>query len=173
MDQNPYASPAASGPPQSAAIPGSQLGQVKAIAICSIVQGSLEVVYGIFYIAMGTFFLIGGPNMGPGQGQMPAMEQEFIMTMMMVVYGVIGGLAILSGGFRIFAGVQYLRLRGRLLGIISFFAGLSNLLTCYCLPTAIGLCVWGCIIYFNPGVVQAFNLRKQGLSVAQIQQGQR
>ena len=29
MDQNPYASPAASGPPQSAAIPGSQLGQVR------------------------------------------------------------------------------------------------------------------------------------------------
>lgn len=177
MDQNPYASPAASGPPQSAAIPGSQLGQVKAIAICSIVQGSLEVVYGIFYIATFTSFLIGGLNMGPGQGQMPATEQEFMtrffMTTMMVVYAVIGGLAILSCGFRIFAGVQNLRLRGRLLGIISFFAGLPNLLTCYCLPTAIGLCVWGCIIYFNPGVVQAFNLRKQGLSVAQIQQGQR
>ncbi len=157
MSENPYASPTATGPSLQVGDPGKLLGQVKAIAICSIVQGALEIVLGGIYIAMGFLFQVIEPTQGAGGGQMPADQQEWMMTVMTGVYAGMGGLAIVIGGLRIIAGVQNLRLRGRVFAIIMFFAGLANVMTCYCLPTAIGLCVWGCIIYFNPGVVQAFN----------------
>ena len=157
MSQNPYASPTANGPSQQTSPPGQLLGQVQAIAICSIVQGALEIVMGGFYVAMGFLFQFFEPTQGAGGGQMPVADQEQMMIVMTGVYAGIGGLAIVVGGLRIIAGVQNLRLRGRVFAIVMFFVGLANVVTCYCLPTAIGLCVWGCIVYFNPGVVQAFN----------------
>ena len=167
---NPYASPTTTGSSKNFDPPGRLLGQVKAIAICSIVQGALEIILGGFYVAMAFLFPVIINNQGQAGAQMPAEEETMMLMIMGIVYGAGGGLSILAGGLRILAGIRNLQLKGRVLGIISFFVGLLNLLTCYCIFTAVGLCVWGCIIYFNPGVAQAFRLRQQGLSVAEIQQ---
>ena len=167
---NPYASPTTTGSPKNFDPPGRLLGQVKAIAICSIVQGTLEIIMGGIYVALAFLFPAMLNAQGQAGAQMPAEQATMMFMVMTLVYGAGGGLAILAGGLRILAGIRNLQLKGRVLGVIAFFVGLLNLLTCYCIFTAVGLCVWGCIIYFNPGVVQAFQLRRQGLSVAEIEQ---
>lgn len=167
---NPYASPTTTGSLKNFDPPGRLLGQVKAIAICSIVQGTLEIIMGGIYVAVAFLFPAMLNAQGQAGAQMPAEQATMMFMVMTIVYGGGGGLAILAGGLRILAGIRNLQLKGRVLGVIAFFVGLLNLLTCYCIFTAAGLCIWGCIIYFNPGVVQAFQLRRQGLSVAEIEQ---
>jgi hypothetical protein len=56
----------------------------------------------------------------------------------------------------------------RVFGIVTMIAGLGAMLTCYCAPTAIGLGVYGMIIYFNPAVAKAFALAKSGMKKDQI-----
>ena len=51
----------------------------------------------------------------------------------------------------------------RVFGIATMILGLTTVFTFYCAPTSIGLAVYGLIIYFNPAVVKAFQLRKAGM----------
>ena len=163
---NPYASPVTPSGPNPVGPISNMLGQMKAFAICSIVQGALEILVGSGTAAMGVIMPLSQPT---AQGSAPP-EVTQILMWMAVLYGVVGGLAVMTGGLRIVAGILNLKLKGRNLMIASLFVGLLNIFTCYCIPTAIGLCVWGCIVYFDNGVSQAFALRKQGLSIAEVEQ---
>ena len=168
--ENPYASPVSAGPaqPKGESV-GRLLGQVKAIAICSIVQDALEMLMAGFLLA--TAFMMAyimDPQAGVSSPPEVAEQVERMRTYWLIYNGVVGGLVFLAGALRLVAGIQNLRLRGRALGLSSFFVGLLGVATCYCKPTAIGLLVWGCIVYFNQSVAQAFRLRQQGMSVADI-----
>lgn len=146
------------------------VGQVKPLSICMIVQGVLEILMGGFYVAM-SFFMPAMMMAGQPPGQMTAQQQEMMQTMQMtfgLIYGIGGGAAILGGILRITAGIRGLYFRNRILGIIANFAGLLSVVTCYCLPTSIGLSVWGAIVHFNSPVKRAFALGDQGMKPSEI-----
>jgi hypothetical protein len=52
--------------------------------------------------------------------------------------------------------------------MVSIIAGLSSMLSCYCAPTAVGLLVYGLILFLNPAVKTAFQMVEQGHSVDQV-----
>jgi len=90
-------------------------------------------------------------------------------TFMLLIYGTSGLVGIIAGLLRVIAGIRGLSFRGYVLGIVSHFFGMLNLGTCYCLPTALGLCIWGCIVYFNPEVKYAFKLGADGQKASDIE----
>ena len=174
--ENPYSAPVKIDPDYRGDIGtggrGTYVRQVKALSICMIIQGALEILVGLGYIAMA--FVVpammnqpgfGGPNAGPQQAE----ELAMVRNILWMTYGLGGGVAILAGLLRIPAGIRGLYFRGYRLGLVSHFAGMLNLMTCYCIPTSFGLCIWGCIVYFNFDVKQAFKLGAQGHSSADIE----
>ena len=44
----------------------------------------------------------------------------------------------------------------------------ADVLTCYCLPTAVALAVYGLIVYLNPEVSEAFRMGEAGSEPAEI-----
>jgi hypothetical protein len=55
-------------------------------------------------------------------------------------------------------------LRGRVFGLVAMGVGLLTFFTAYCVPTAIGIAIYGIVVYLNESVIHAFELRKQGRS---------
>ncbi len=86
------------------------------------------------------------------------------MSMMRIVFGVESACAGVLGVLHLAAAYFGFDYRYRAFGITTLILGLCSLLTLYCAPTAIGLGIYGLIVYFNPAVVRAFELRKAGLS---------
>ena len=78
-----------------------------------------------------------------------------------------GGILILSIMHFVAAYLGF-KYRRRVFGIVSMIVGLGAMLTCYCAPTAIGLAVYGMIIYFNPAFAQAFAMGNAGMSKQDI-----
>ena len=105
-----------------------------------MVQGSLELVMGL---GVG----IGGPVMVAVEPQGAPPIAIFIILGL-----VMGGIGV----SRIFAGILNLKFRGRIFGIVINCIGFLSALTCYCAPTAIGVAVYGLVIYLNHDVVDAF-----------------
>src|SRR5205823_5880308 len=66
------------------------------------------------------------------------------------------------GLLRIVAGLFNIRYRRRGLGIAALAVGLVTMMTAYCAPTAIGLAVYGLIVYLNEPVVLAFQMGDSG-----------
>lgn len=170
---NPYSAPvegSVRGPMPSGAN-GTYVRQVKPLCICMTIQGVLEVLVGIGFAAMALVMPAVMLNQ-PGPGGAPAIQpeqQEFIRMIFWLTYGGGGLLTVIAGVVRIVAGVRGLYFRGYALGTTSHFLGLLSLMSCYCLPTAIGLCIWGSIVYFNSEVKQAFQLGAQGHDPEEIE----
>ena len=72
------------------------------------------------------------------------------------------------GGLNIAAGIKNLKYRSRTLGIAALCLGIVPVFTCYCAPTAIGILIYGLIIYLNRDVSRAFEMGEQGISPEQI-----
>ncbi len=168
---NPYSSPMMPGGPAPYAGPpgGGMLNQLKPLGICMTVQGGLEVAMGLMLVAFGLFFpqmfQTMAQNAGPGGPGPEDLEQLNQMSgWMLIYYSVVGGAAVVAGVLHIAGGVQLLRQRGRVLALVALFTGLLVMPTCYCLPTAIGLCVWGCVVLFNRAVVHALDHKHVGYS---------
>jgi hypothetical protein len=134
-----------------------------------MIQGVLEFLMGLLYIGLG----FGLPQLmrfqTQTQNQVPPEQMQMVQTFIVATYGVIGGVAMLAGFIRFMSGFRGLTFRSHGMGLASHFLGLINLGTCYCMPTAMGVCVWGCIVYFNSEVKQAFRLRDQGHEPADIE----
>ena len=179
-NENPYSTPATYAPNHQGPMPGGGSGayvrQVKPLCICMIIQGALEILVGIGYIvmafAMPAMILnqqgVVGPAGGP-PGPVQAEQLEFVKMILWLTCGGGGGIAISAGILRVVAGVRGLFFRSHSLGIVSHIFGMLNLMTCYCIPTSFGLCIWGCIVYFNFDVKQAFKLGKSGHTTAEIE----
>ena len=167
---NPYASPTID---QAAkAVPGrsrSMFNQIRIVAICMIIQGILELLFAAYMIAMSFIYpmiLEQVPNQ-----QIPANEAEMLDTVQyysVMYFAIVGGLIFLVGAMRLCAGILNFQYRARTLGIITNFLGIASIATCYCLPTGIAICVYGSIIYFNPDVAQAFQMKANGHKDSEI-----
>ncbi|MEM9589179.1 MAG: hypothetical protein AAGA03_17995 [Planctomycetota bacterium] len=87
--------------------------------------------------------------------------------------GLVGGLLCLAlvavALGTIFGGLQAFRFRRRSFSIVVLLAGLVTIVTCYCLPTQIGLTIYGLIVLLNPQVMHAFRLADQGHAPADVQ----
>jgi hypothetical protein len=146
---------------------------VPVIAILMIVQGVLEILMGLFLSVMA--FVIpsmlaemqrggrGGGFAGPG---LPEGFQE----MATVIYLGMGACGLVAGLLHTVAGIRNLSYRGRTLGLVALFGGILSVGTCYCSPTAIGVLIYGAIVYFNEQTARAFAMGEQGLSVAEIKE---
>lgn len=144
---------------------GKLVPQVRIVAILMIVQAVLELLFGAYYVVLG----IAMPAIMANQpNQMPAEQQEMFNTYFLGFFLVAGGCTIIISLLRLVAGILGITYRGRILGIVSHIGGFLIIVTCYCFPTAIALGIYGCIIYFNGDVAQAFKLRSEGYTSEQV-----
>ena len=142
--------------------------QVPVIASLMIVQGVLLLMFSLLMLAYSffapQFFAFMPPEQqAEFQGQMQ--QQTMILT---IVFGVASALTFSLAVMHFMAAYYGFTFKYRLFGIITMIMGLGAMATCYCAPTAIGLAVYGMIIYFNPAVSQAFAMAKSGMKRDQI-----
>jgi hypothetical protein len=171
---NPYSptSAVATGQPSyQYGIPGRNdpyVRQVRIVAILMIVQASMELLYGLLLFGIVIMFavMMNDPQFQQGMQQNPGPGMELFLY----IYGGLGGVMFFVGSIRLVAGIMNFNFRGRTFGIIANFAGLLTVCGFYCLPTAIGLTVYGCIIYFQRSVLEAFEMRSMGSSVDEVLQ---
>ena len=137
--------------------------QVRVFAILNAVEGALELPMGLFVFGMA--FFIPAMLRQQAEGQAQAIELSKFLT---IWYAVIGGLLMASSILRIVAAIRSFDFKGRALGIASVAFGLAAVFGVYCAPTAVGLLVYGLMVYLNPAVAAAFRMRASGMSVGQI-----
>ncbi len=145
---------------------------VMALSILTIVQGSLVTLFGFGLLAMALVMpaMLKAQAGMPRQAGMPApaMPAEF-EWMMLALYGSMGLVSLVIGVLGIWAGIRMLKFRGRTLGFVALSSGLLTIAGCYCLPTAIGLFIYGLIVLLNEPVKRAFAMGEQGRTAAEIQ----
>ena len=168
-----YPPPPGGYPPPPGGYPGGfpppprrrsgMVGQVTVVAILMIVQGSLVCLLGLLLLLIGpAMFALSGTSE-------VRTESDRIGTLVGgAIYMVIGGVWLLTGGLNILAGVRNLKYRGRTLGIVAMCIGLIAVFTCYCSLTAIGVMIYGLIVYLNDDVRRAFEMGEQGATPQQI-----
>jgi len=166
-DANPYSAPY---PGQYLPPPGSGYGwvqQIRVVAILNCVQGGLECLLGTMLVGMGIFLpiMIGMDNNNRAFRNNGQAGSEWVL---LAIYGGFGAVVLAAGILRFYAGWQNFKFRKRVVGIVSFCCGLVSMLGCYCAPTAIGMLVYGLIVYLNPAVQAAFVMGEQGLSPDEI-----
>ncbi|MEZ6135343.1 MAG: hypothetical protein R3C53_10580 [Pirellulaceae bacterium] len=167
---NPYAATPASvdaSDPAFAHYPqigeAAMVNQVMVVGILQIVLGCMELMmagtlfFGSFVIQYGAF------SQGPAPGPPP--EALYVM---LAYYWIVGGLVLVFSIMRIASGIGCFRFRGRTWMIVSLIGGTVSVLTCYCLPFTIGVCIYGCIVMFNSGVAKAFRMGREGVPAAEI-----
>jgi hypothetical protein len=145
--------------------------QIRVIAILMIVHGSLCVFLGIGLAIMSVFLpslIIAQQQKMPPQpnGVTPPQMQ----IMLVAVYGGMAAAGIIPGLLQIVAGIANLRLKGRVFGIVALVSGMLSVGTCYCTPTAVGLLVYGLIIYLNETTKQVFALGREGKTWREIEE---
>jgi len=155
-------------PPNYAAYGGyGWVSQIRVVAVLNCVQGGLEVFLGLTLVAVGfgVPYLIEMEAASNPNAQPPPPEMKWVLT---IVYGGLGGLLLIAGLLRFYAGIRNFFFRGRVLGIVSFSTGMISMFACYCAPTSIAMLVYGLVVYLNPAVKAAFEMGEQGMSVDQI-----
>jgi hypothetical protein len=90
-------------------------------------------------------------------------------TIMFTMFG-LAFVYLLAGVANLVGGIWAIQFRRRPWIIAALVCGLLMLLSCYCFPTSLILLVYGLYVMLGPSVVYAFELRKQGRSVKEIQE---
>ena len=174
---NPYETPMDIEPShgKNAEIPPAQhpgmVGQIRIVSILMMVQGGLNLLAGFGLIAMGVFMGFAmkdafAQNQQLQQGDGPS--PEVMANIMSFGYGGIGVMVLIIGFLNIYAGYRNWQYKSRTLGIVAFFSGLGTILTCYCAPTSLALCIYGMIVYLNSSSTLAFRMGEDGFSGDQI-----
>jgi hypothetical protein len=141
------------------------------------VIASLFIAQGVLLLLMGGYLIVLGVFMGnmdqfmPPNAQQPAEFQDMMdtqTTIMLWGFGIVGGVIVIIAFLHFIAAYLGFTYKGRVFGIVTMIAGLLSMFSCYCAPTAIGLAVYGMIIYFNPAVTKAFALGKSGMKKQEI-----
>jgi hypothetical protein len=127
--------------------------QVRVVGVLMIVQGALECLLGLLYVASGPIVrsaIQRGDNPAfsglPRTGALP-----FHVVMMLI-----GVAALAAGGIKIVGGVMALKFRSRMLAMVALLTSAISLLTCYCAPTAAAVLIYGLIVLLNVDVARAF-----------------
>lgn len=130
--------------------------QVKIVALLMIVHGTLVSLMGAVYVKDGLAICVSfwAPNAGLFA---PSGRAAFdLIDILFPIYGVIGLPVLAAGILNIVAGIRCLRLRGRTLAFVALFSNVVSMFTCYCLPTSVGLMIYGLIVLFHSEVAYAF-----------------
>jgi hypothetical protein len=145
---------------------------VPVVAILMIVNGAIVSLMGLFFIIVGpaSFAL----NFLALQSQ-PARNSAdtVIMTVVYGFYVLIGLLVLVCGILNIVAGIRCLNYRGRTLALIALFSNLAPMFTCYCMPTSLGLMIYGLIVMFQSDVAYAFAEVARGVPPEHFKRGRR
>jgi hypothetical protein len=139
--------------------------QIKIVAVLLIVQGGLEAAMGLFYCILGPIVsdvMSTMPASPSTSGGSPPPPPELMTAM----YVGIGLAVLVVGGLKIAAGIFNLKLRGRILSYVALGSGLVSALTCYCLPTALALGIYGLIVLLNGKSGEAFAYVESGMTPA-------
>ena len=171
MTDNPFHAPQQSFTPGKMNKPGqlpglSYVNQINVIAILMLVQGALLMLMSAFAF----FYAFGMPAIFRAIPEDERGEEfpEEVLFYFTLIGGLIGGFLLLLALMHFLAGYWGMNFKGRLFGITTLVLGLASSLTFYCAPTAIGLAVYGLIIYFNGAVQQAFEMRDKGMPKDEI-----
>jgi hypothetical protein len=168
---NPYQSPMAPLGPADPMDPfqrGPGLARhVRVVAILMMVQAVLELLAAAGLGAMAAYMPIVFRQMQQVQKPPAAVNQPEIWIVPLI-YGGMAAAALAAGVLHLVAGLRNYRFRGRTLGIVALSCGMLTFFTCYCLPTAVALGVYGLIVYLNRGSSAAFQMGKAGYKPAEI-----
>ena len=132
------------------------IGHVPMVAMLLIVQGVLEILFGLMCLAF-IALIVWAPD--------PELAQ---MRPLATLVGVLCVPAFGCGLLRIVAGCFNLAFRRRVLGMVALGVGLLTLMTAYCAPTAIALAIYGLIVYVNEPVIAAFEMARRGRTTSEI-----
>ncbi len=173
---NPYQSPQyepqqpALGGYSGKVVPSGLVHQVRVVAILNGVQGGLEILMGLMFVGVACFvpammamdkdFANRQPPGGP--------DPETMFWIMLGIYGGMGSGGLIAGVTRLIATFKNWHYRSRVFGIVSLAVGMLSVTTCYCIPTAIGMLIYGLIVYLNPSVAQAFEMVEHGEPVEKV-----
>lgn len=142
------------------------VGQVQVVGILMIVQGALASLMGLLLAVVGpAMFALTAADRKAGR---MSHEDEIMLTIMPIIYLVIGLVVLIAGVLNLIAGIRLQKFRGRTFALVALFANILPLMTCYCAPTSIGMMVYGLIVLFNSEVARAFQLATEGMSPADI-----
>src|SRR4051812_43953208 len=116
--------------------------QVKTVGILMLIQGSLTLLMGLTATAAGPIMYIASqsPQTNP--------SDQTVLMVMSICY-LVGGLLLLGvGAVNVWGGVRCLHFRSRTFVIVALFGNLLPVFTGYCLPTSLGMLVFGLIVLF-------------------------
>jgi len=119
------------------------------VAIFMIVEGGLELLPAGVMTALGiatAFGIARGSELG---GNIIPPELTFVVF-------ILGPALFAAGVFKVLAGLRNLKMRDRTMGLIALGSCFIAIPTCYCAPTALGLAVYGLVVYLNADVQREF-----------------
>jgi hypothetical protein len=139
--------------------------QIKVVAILLMVEGGLESLMGIFLCVMGpvmmAFMSASPPPTTPGAGAPPPPE------LFGAIYISMGALTLIAGILKVVGGIRNVSLKSRTFGFVALGSSILSLASCYCIPTALALGIYGLIVYVNERSGAAFKLVEGGMSAEQ------
>lgn len=125
-----------------------------------VATGVLELLYGLYFVAMFFFFL----NSSIGD----EIPQQTIFNVMAGYFIVSGVLVSLVGLCRVASGCLGFVFRGKVGLLIATYGGLFSLLGIYCFISAVPLAIYGGIVLSRPQVAEAFRMRRDGRTTTEI-----
>lgn len=140
--------------------------QVQVVAILMIVNGALISLMGLYLACMGPFMFFVTTTGGPA-------SRPATIMVMSSIYLALGLLVLTAAALNITAGIRSLKYRGRTLALVALFCNLVPMFTCYCIPTSLGLMIYGLIVFFHHEVADAFARVADGLPPERVRQGWR
>lgn len=139
--------------------------QVQVVAVLMIVNGALASLLGLLLAAVGPF-LFAVTSIDKNAKVDP--EGKMVLSILSVVYVVLGLLVLIAGVLSIIGGTRALKFRNRVFVLVALFFNVVPAFTMYCAPTSLGVLIYGIIVFFNADVVRAFELGRQGVPPAEI-----
>jgi len=114
-------------------------------------------------------------SFGPRPPSQPAANtaDTVMMTVVSGIYVVMGLLVLVSGMLNFVAGIRCLSYRGRANPLVALFSNLVPMLTCYCIPTSLGLMIYGLVVMFQSDVAYAFSEVARGVPPERFKRGRR
>ena len=135
--------------------------QIKIVAILLMVEGGLEALMGIFLCVMGPVmmaFMSASPPPATAGGGAPPPPEVFG-----AIYIGMGAATLIAGILKVVGGIRNVALKSRTLGFVALGSSVLSLASCYCIPTALALGIYGLIVYVNERSAQAFKLVETGM----------
>jgi hypothetical protein len=127
---------------------------IRIVSVLLIIHAALLLILGVVFLGMAAMI----------EAEFRSMARR-VDTPEVLWIGMGGaGVGVLTVAvIQLVAGIKGLRVRGRALGLVALFSNLMILSTCYCLPTGLGLMIYGLIVYYSSSATRAFAAVEAGV----------